>query len=123
MRYLKQFMIILVLSFVGEVLHAILPLPIPGSIYGIIILFFLLETKQLLLTEIEETGKFLIEIMPIMFIPPAVGLMEVWDVILPSWIPYTVITTISTFLVMIVSGKVTQAVIKKKRGNIHGRIS
>lgn len=120
MKYLKQFMIILVLSFIGEVLHAILPLPIPGSIYGIVILFLLLEIKLLSLAEIEETGKFLIEIMPIMFIPPAVGLIDVWDVILPSWIPYTIITVVSTFLVMVVAGKVTQAVMRKKGGNLHG---
>lgn len=114
MKYLKQFTIILILSFIGEALHEILPFPVPGNIYGIVLLFFLLETKWIPLSEIEDTGNFLVEIMPVMFIPAAVGLVDVWDVIRPSWISYIVIIVISTFLVMIVAGRVTQAFMKKE---------
>lgn len=115
MKYLKQFTIILILSFIGEALHEILPFPVPGNIYGIVLLFFLLETKWIPLSEIEDTGNFLVEIMPVMFIPAAVGLINVWDVIRPSWISYIAIIAISTFLVMIVAGRVTQAFMKKEK--------
>ena len=115
MKYLKQFTIILILSFIGEALHEILPFPVPGNIYGIVLLFFLLETKWIPLSEIEDTGNFLVEIMPVMFIPAAVGLINVWDVIRPSWISYIAIIVISTFLVMIVAGRVTQAFMKKEK--------
>ena len=39
MKYLKQFLIILLISFIGEILKAVLPLPVPASIYGMAILF------------------------------------------------------------------------------------
>lgn len=116
MKYLKQFMIILFISLAGEILHAILPLPIPASIYGIVILFVLLASGILSLNQVKETGKFLVEIMPVMFIPAAVGLMESWDVIRPSWLTYILVTVISTILVMGISGMVTQQIIRRKGG-------
>ena len=76
MKYLKQFGIILVLSFIGELLNHVLPLPVPSSIYGIILMFICLKTGLIPLEEVDETGRFLIEIMPLMFIPAAVGLLE-----------------------------------------------
>ena len=81
MKYLKQFGIILVLSFIGELLNHVLPLPVPSSIYGIILMFICLKTGLIPLEEVDETGRFLIEIMPLMFIPAAVGLLEAWNII------------------------------------------
>ena len=112
MKYIKQFGMILLLSFVGEILHLFLPLPIPASIYGIVILFLCLECKVISVSAIKETSCFLIEIMPIMFIPAAVGLMESWQLIKSAWISYALITIISTFVVMAVSGKTVQLVMK-----------
>ena len=111
MKYLKQFGIILALSFIGEFLNDLLPLPIPASIYGIILMFLCLKTKIIPLSAVEETARFLIEAMPLMFIPAAVGLLESWDIIKGVWIQYISITVISTVIVMIVAGHVTQAVI------------
>ena len=112
MKYLAQFLRILVIAFVSEVLHALLPLPIPASIYGILILFGLLQSGLLPLSAVKETGKFLVEIMPVMFIPAAVGLMTSWDMIAPSLLSYLIVMAASTIIVMAVSGLVTQAVIR-----------
>lgn len=114
MKYIKQFGIILTISFLGEILHYLIPLPIPASIYGMVLMLTGLQTKAISLDSVRETGKFLIEIMPMMFIPAAVGLLESWEVLQPIWIPVTVITVVSTILVMSVSGIVTQAVIKRE---------
>lgn len=115
MKTLGQIVIILLVSFAGELLNYCLPLPIPASIYGIVILFCLLEFKVIPLRAVKETGDFLVSIMQLMFIPAAVGLLEAWDVIAPNWLPYILITLISTFVVMFVSGRMTQAVIRLGR--------
>ena len=112
MKFVKQFGIIVFLSFIGEILHAILPLPIPASIYGIVLLFFCLELKIIPVSAVKETSAFLIEIMPVMFIPAAVGLMDSWQIIKPALFSYIVITVLTTFLVMAVSGKVVQWMIR-----------
>ena len=113
MKYLKQFGIILVLSFIGELLNHVLPLPVPASIYGIILMFVCLKSGFLPLSEVEETGRFLIEIMPLMFIPAAVGLLEAWNIIHSVWVQYLIVTAVSTVFVMVVSGRATQYMIRR----------
>ncbi len=115
MKYVKQFGIILLLSFLGEILHEVLPLPIPASIYGIVILFFCLERKIIPVSAVKETSAFLIETMPVMFIPAAAGLLESWETIKADWISYTAITFVSTFVVMVAAGKAVQFVMRRKK--------
>ena len=112
-KLLRQFLVIMAVSFVGEILHAVLPLPIPASIYGLVLMLALLMTGALKLDAVEDAGKFMIEIMPVMFIPAGVGLMESWGELKAVLVP--VITLVSTIVVMVVSGRVTQAVIRLER--------
>lgn len=117
MKYLKQFGIILFISFLGEMLNSILPLPIPASIYGLVLLFLLLRFKVLHIDSIKETGKFLIEIMPLMFIPAGVGLLESWNVLKPMWVVICIMTVVSTIVVMAVTGTIAQWVIRLQKKN------
>ena len=113
MKYIKQLLIILFISFIGEVLKYLIPLPVPASIYGLVLLLAALLTGVLKLEKIKDVSGFLIEIMPLMFIPAAVGLMEAWGIIKNSWLQYIVLTIVTTVLVMGVAGKVTQFVVEK----------
>lgn len=108
MKYLKQFLIILFFSFLGEVLHALIPLQIPASIYGLVLLFLALMTGVVSLEQVKESGKFLIEIMPLMFIPAGVGLMESFGALQEMFLPVLATVFVSTLLVMGISGRVTQ---------------
>ncbi len=115
MKYLKQFLIILAISLLGEVLKELLPLPIPASIYGMVFLFILLLTGVIKLDQVKDAGKFLIEIMPVMFIPAGVGLMSSWNVLKPVLVPVSIITIITIFTVMGATGIVSQIVIRKDK--------
>lgn len=112
MKYLKQFGLILLISFCGEVLSYFIPLPVPASIYGLVLMLAALMTGRIPLSAVRDTGKLLIEIMPIMFIPAAVGLIRYWHVLRPVLIPVAVITLVSTVVVMAGTGRITQAVIR-----------
>lgn len=113
MKYIKQFLLILLISFVGELLNMLLPLPIPASIYGMVILFVGLMTGLIRLASVKETGKFLIEIMPIMFIPAGVGLINSWGVLRSILIPVVVITVVTNLTVMLATGRVSQGIIRR----------
>lgn len=115
MRYLKQFGIILFISCVGELMHWLIPLPVPASIYGLVLMLLALITGILKPGNVKEAAVFLIEIMPVMFIPAAVGLMTSWNAIRPQLVPYIVITVVSLVAVMAVSGRITQAVLRRGR--------
>ena len=115
MKFLKQFSIILLISFLGEILHTLIPLPVPASVYGLVLMLAALVTGILKLGQVRETAAFLIEIMPVMFIPAGVGLMESWSSLQPVWLPVILTTILTTVLVMAVTGKVTQAMIGKEK--------
>ena len=117
MKLLYQFGIILGMSFLGEVLHAVIPLPIPASIYGLVLMLLCLCTKVIKLSQVKIAADFLIDIMPPMFIPAAVGIVVVWADLQEILVPVVVITVVSTIVVMICTGKISQAVIcAKKKG-------
>lgn len=107
MKYIKQFSIIMAVVLLGELVKYLLPLPIPGSIYGLIILFLLLLTKRISLESVKETGEFLVSIMPIMFVPAAVGLMESFGQLMSMIVPVVLAVVPLTLLVMVIAGKVT----------------
>ena len=114
MKYLKQFLIIIIVSCIGEILNYYIPLPIPASIYGLIIMLLLLISKKLPLHAVKETAEFLINIMPVMFIPAAVGLIETWGAMQEFLTAIIVISLASTVLVMAAAGHITQIIIKHK---------
>lgn len=115
MKYLKQFLIILAISFVGEILKYIIPLSIPASIYGMVIMFIGLQTKLIKLDDVKSVGKFLIEIMPVMFIPAGVGLMSSWGILKPVLVPVSIITVVVILTVMLAAGWVSQIIIRRDR--------
>ena len=115
MKHVYRLSIILGISFLGELLNRWIPLPIPASIYGLVLMLAGLISGIIPLESVRGTGRFLIEIMPVMFIPAGVGLMASWDVLRPMVVPVEVIMVVSTFVVMAASGWVTQAVIRRER--------
>lgn len=117
MKYLKQFLIILVISYAGELLKYVLPLPIPASIYGMVILLVGLLTGWIALDAVKDVGKFLIEIMPVMFIPAGVGLMSSWGILKPLILPVSIITVVTIVTVMAATGKVSQWIIRKGKSD------
>lgn len=116
MKYIKQFLIILLISFIGELIKYFVSLPIPASIYGIAIMFTCLMSGVIKYDSVKDTGKFLIEIMPVMFIPAGVGLMASWDVLQSILLPVLVIVPVTIVIVMAVTGWVSQLIMKKTGG-------
>ena len=119
MKYLRQFGIIVLISLLGEILNVLIPFPIPGSVYGLVILLICLMTGILKVSDVRETAAFLSEIMPVMFVPAAVGLLDSWDQLAPVFIPVIVIVVCSTILVMGVTGKVTEVIIHREKRKKH----
>ena len=101
---------ILLVSFAGEVLKLALPFPVPGSIYGML----LLCTGVIRLEHVRETGLFLVEIMPILFVSAGVGLMDSWGDLRKILLPVLLIMLVTTVIVMVVSGYATQFIMHHK---------
>ncbi len=116
MKYTKQLAIILSVSLVGELLRALLPLPIPASIYGMLLMLTALCTGVVKLEQVRETGKFLVAVMTLFFIPSTVGLMEKWGDMRQMLLPLIIISVVSLLTTFAASGWVTQALMRRKAG-------
>ena len=116
MKYMKQFGIILGVTCAGEIIKYFVPLPVPGSIYGLLLMLIFLMSGIIKLEQVKETAEFLIEIMPLMFIPAGVGLLNSWGQLQRIVLPVSVITLVSNIVVMGVTGKVTDRCLEKRKG-------
>lgn len=112
MKYLFQFSIILLVTFVGEVLHELLPLPVPTGIYGMALMFIALCTGMIKLEHVEGAADFLIEIMPLMFMPAVVRLMSTWRELTPMLVPCIIAILVVTGVVMAASGLGAQGIMR-----------
>lgn len=115
MKYLKQVSILFAFTFISEILNRIIPLPIPASIYGLVFLFLCLEFKIIKIDQIKDTADFLLAILPIMFVPSSVGFIKALPLMKKYGIQFLIIGVSTTFLVMIVSGLITQLILRIKK--------
>ena len=115
MKFVKQLLIILSISFIAEIMEYFIPLPVAASIYGLILMLIGLVTGLIPLKEVEDAADFLVEIMPIMFIPATVGIMTSIEALKQMLVPLCVISIVSTVLVFGVTGRVTQSIIRRGR--------
>lgn len=111
MDYILQFARILAFCLAGEALHHLLPLPVPASIYGLLLLFLALETGLLKPERVKAASTFLIAVFSIMFIPGTVGAMELMEVMSSLVVPILLAVFVVTALVFVVTGHVTQALL------------
>ena len=113
MKYLSQFLIILGFTLAGEALQRVIPLPIPASVYGLLLLFGALCLGLVKLEQVKETGHFLASILPILFVAPTVGIIEYWDLISAKLLPIALILVASTVLTFGIAGRVAQGLSRK----------
>ena len=116
MKYIKQFLIILLMALLGGVLNWLIPLPIPATVWGMILMFLALMTGLVKLDQVEDTADFFMGIMPMLFIPLAVGLMDSWQLLAEYAVPIIIIVLASFFLCFAVTGKTADFIISRSGG-------
>lgn len=114
MKYVFQFARILAFCLLGEFLHTLLPLPIPASIYGLILLLLSLILGWVKLEQVKQTGKFLVSILAFLFIPSVTGISQMMDVLSQLWLPILIAVIPATIAVFWVSGSITQWIARRK---------
>ena len=118
MKYLSQFLIIMGFTIAGEALQRLVPLPIPASVYGLALLFAALCLKLVKVEQVKEVGGFLTSVLPVLFVSPAVGIVEHWAVIRPQLLSIALLLLASTLLTFGISGSITQ-LLSRKGGEKH----
>lgn len=112
-NYGRSFLILFICLWVGNLISMILPITIPGSIIGLLILFFLLVFQLVPSRWVRNGCNLFMRYMTILFIPAAMGIIDNYVYLIHSWVPILIGSVISTFIVMIFIGWLTQ--------NLHSR--
>jgi holin-like protein len=115
MKFMKQLSIILAVSFIAELMEYLIPLPVAASVYGLLLMLLGLVTKVIPLEKVEGAADFLVEIMPILFVPPTVSIMTSVEAMKQMMVPLCVISVVSTILIMTVTGRTAQAILRAGR--------
>ena len=115
MSLIFQFLRIILFCFLGELCHDFLPLPIPASVYGLVLLLLALNFRLIKLEDVKEVGTYLTGIFPLLFVPAAAGVMELWAEMGEMLLPILIAIIPVTVLVMVSAGKTTQALTGRKK--------
>ena len=115
MKFIKQFTLIMTVSFISELMEVLIPLPIAASVYGLVLMLAGLLTGLIPLEKVEGAADFLVEIMPIMFVPLVVSVVANIDTLRQMLVPLVVISTSTTVLIMGVTGRVAQGLLDRER--------
>ena len=113
MKYVKQFAVIGLVTLIGEILNYLLPLPVPASIFGMVLLFLCLKFRVIGLSQVEETADWFLSVMPIFFIVPTVGIMDSYLLIKNELLQIVTLSVVSTVVVMVVTGWVSQLIMRR----------
>lgn len=102
---LKSLLIIFACLFLGQVIVGGFDLPLPASIIGLLLLFLALQSGLIKLSSVEKLAKIMLDHLVLLVIPACISIMQYMGVIADDLWILIVATTLSTFLVLIVTAK------------------
>lgn len=103
MKIIYQLFIILLFTFIGDLISLILPLNMPGAIIGLLLLLFALFLKIIKVNYVYDVSLWLQQNMSFLFIPLGVGVMQYFDILKLKWFEFLLITVLSTIITLIVT--------------------
>jgi holin-like protein len=101
-QYLRSFILIYLCLYAGIAIASLLPITIPGSIIGMLILFVLLSLQILPAKWVKPSCHLLIRYMALLFVPIGVGVMQYYSVLKAQFGPVVVSCFISTLVVLVI---------------------
>lgn len=115
MKILLQIGAVFLICLIGEGLSLILPFPFPGSVIAMILLFLLLLFGVLKVESIRQKAEFMQQNMAFFFIPAGVGIIDYFDVLQSTWLPFLMICLITTILTFAATALTVTLVMKLQR--------
>lgn len=113
-KIIIQIAILFIVFYIGTWIQQYFQLPIPGSVIGLILMFLLLVSGLYPVSWIEEGASLMVKHLVIFFIPAMVGILNYFTLFKGKGLLLFIITIVSTLLVMVISGAVSQALAKER---------
>ncbi|MFV5900721.1 CidA/LrgA family protein [Staphylococcus gallinarum] len=114
-RTLMQIMVIMAITYLGNVLQQVLHIPIAGSIVGLFLFFLLLQFKVIPSKWVNDGANFFLTFMVFFFIPSVVGVMDVVSEIDVNFVLFFTMVIFGTCCVALISGFIAEKMVKITR--------
>ncbi len=108
MAVMRGFAFLLLFQMLGELISRLFDLPIPGNVMGMGLLLTALLFNIIRYEWLEEAAELLLANLALFFVPAGVGVMVYGGLIAREWLPISVATVASTFVVMATTGLLAQ---------------
>ena len=110
-----RFLVLIGCLIVGRILANIIPGLLSPSVLGMIIFFILLKTGLVNDKYVRKTSLFFVNNLVLFFLPPLVGIVLIDFNSIYEQLPSIIISAaISTILVMVVTGRLSEKYIENK---------
>lgn len=119
MKILRELIILIFISFLGEIAKALIPIKFPSTIYGLIILFIFLKLKLIKENEIKNTSDVLLKLMPLFFVPAAINIINIYHLI-SDYVLIILITIILSSIIIIAVTAICAEIIFSRKEKNHG---
>lgn len=119
-RTIAQIGIIILFYLVGEYIVSITGIIIPGSIVGLLLLWFSLYFKILNVKYIQKGASFLLAFLTLFFIPSTVAVINYPELLTVSGGLLILAVIISTIFALVITGKVSKIIEAKEKQKKEG---
>lgn len=119
-NYVYQLALLSLIGLAGTIISIAIPIGIPPSILGMIILLILLVARIIRLHHIKDAAHVFLAYMGLLFIPPVVDLVDQFGLLgnhVFQFIVISVLSTIFTFLGALGSAKLVMTIQMRFTGN------
>ena len=101
-QLVRSLVILYIILLLGNLISHYIPLGIPGSIWGLLLLFLGLTTRIIRLEWIYLGSSLLIRYMAVLFVPVSVGIIKYYDLLVSQWKILLIPNILSTFLTLFI---------------------
>ncbi|WP_386687172.1 MULTISPECIES: CidA/LrgA family protein [unclassified Lonepinella] len=101
---IRSLVILYALLYLGETIAWLIPIGIPGSIFGLLLLFFGLTTNVIRVEWIFFGANLLIRYMAVLFVPVSVGIIKYSDVLISQAKALLIPNVVSSLITLIIIG-------------------
>lgn len=114
---ITQLSIFISILFVSNIISSFFPssFPVPTPLIGLVLLYLLLTTKVIKVSQVEKVGDFFIGILAFLFIPSGIQLAPSLDVLSHDGVKIVGMTIFSTIVLLVVIASTTSIIIHIKQ--------
>lgn len=112
-HFFHQALVIAVILFISNIIESFMPIPMPASVIGLVLLFIALCTGIIKLGEVEKVGTTLTNNIGFLFVPAGISVINSLGVLSTSPILIILLIIISTLLLLLCTGFFSQMLITK----------